>query len=359
MLQNMLASGARRAALTRKNPQKFTKFNQSTKSMGHSAVKWPVPEEYARTTITDAWNRGRPLTADEFKTVMELEFGVSDEHPNGNPRGRSKNGKEMFHLQYFGEDAKSSSLWCQWRSAFLERCNFAIRAKTVSQKVPDDWKEQADDFVTAGRALFIAKGVEIVLAADQTFVYTHSGDNENVIAPVGAKRVGTTVDTDNKQGWTLMVTQEYSKSCCLIPYWVVGGNSCLYEDGADHERRSKLPTFLDTAKKNRNPKACRNQLDRVDGNYRTMKSSHVNFQHKHWFDKFITLRYLKDVILPYKEMYPGKHVGFILDEAPAHMSKMVMDWVHEQEDWLTVIFIPGGLTSILQVGDLLCNHCPA
>ena len=39
----------------------------------------------------------------------------------------------------------------------------------------------------------------------------------------------------------------------------------------------------------RNPKACRNQLDRVDGNYRTMKSSHVNFQHKHWFDKFITL----------------------------------------------------------------------
>ena len=75
--------------------------------------------------------------------------------------------------------------------------------------------------------------------------------------------------------------------------------------------------------------------------------------------RFITLRYLKDVILPYKEMYPGKHVGFNLDEAPAHMSKMIMDWVHEQEDWLTVIFIPGGLTSILQVGDLLCNHCPA
>jgi len=41
--------------------------------------------------------------------------------------------------------------------------------------------------------------------------------------------------------------------------------------------------------------------------------------------------------------------------APCQSNKKVDAWVKEQSDWLIVAVIPGGLTSILQVGDLVAN----
>ena len=78
----------------------------------------------------------------------------------------------------------------------------------------------------------------------------------------------------------------------------------------------------------------------------------VTFQKKHWFDKHITLRWLKWL----KKQFPdGSKVLLVWDHAPAHDDKTVDAWLALNIDWLRVMCIPGGLTSIMQVCDLTAN----
>ena len=84
-----------------------------------------------------------------------------------------------------------------------------------------------------------------------------------------------------------------------------------------------------------------------------MTSSIVRFQHKHWFDSFITKDYLRWV----KEYYwkPGEMIGLIWDRAPCQANAEIDAFIETQKDWLIVACIPGGLTSIIQFGDLIAN----
>ena len=78
----------------------------------------------------------------------------------------------------------------------------------------------------------------------------------------------------------------------------------------------------------------------------------VAFQKKHWFDTPITIRWLKWL----KEQYPPKtKIGLIWDHAPAHDSGEVEAYLEANEHWLTVMLIPGGMTSIMQVCDVVTN----
>eukprot|EP01047_Picozoa_sp_COSAG01_P084780 COSAG01_NODE_18340_length_1083_cov_2.013211_2_plen_241_part_01 len=102
------------------------------------------------------------------------------------------------------------------------------------------------------------------------------------------------------------------------------------------------------------PGYCGVRLDKVGGDYRSKTSSIINFQHKHWFDSVITIRYFEH--LKKKFHTPsGKMLGVILDRAPQHESKEMKKYYKANEDWLCIAFIPGGLTSLMQVGDLVCN----
>ena len=77
----------------------------------------------------------------------------------------------------------------------------------------------------------------------------------------------------------------------------------------------------------------------------------VTFQKKHWFDADITIRWLKWL----KAQFPGKKVGLIWDHAPAHTTGRVQEFIEECEDWLREVLIPGGLTSVMQLCDLIVN----
>ena len=48
-------------------------------------------------------------------------------------------------------------------------------------------------------------------------------------------------------------------------------------------------------------------------------------------------------------------LGVILDRAPQHENKEVDQFLKENTEWSCIAFVPGGLTSIKQAGDLVAN----
>ena len=72
-------------------------------------------------------------------------------------------------------------------------------------------------------------------------------------------------------------------------------------------------------------------LDRIGGRYRSMTTSRVSFQKKHWFDSDITLRWLRDLLV---EFPAPAIIGLIWDRAPCHMSKAVDQFLEEHADRL-------------------------
>ena len=80
----------------------------------------------------------------------------------------------------------------------------------------------------------------------------------------------------------------------------------------------------------------------------------MNFQSKHWFDCTITLRWLKWLIAQFP---PSETLGLIWDAAPMHGAGAVKALLEELEEQrrLFVTEIPSGLTSIIQLGDIVIN----
>ena len=72
------------------------------------------------------------------------------------------------------------------------------------------------------RNKFVASGVEVVLAADETFIRFHEEDS-SIICPVGAKRVGRASKKDLKDGATLMVTMDMASSQLTQPFIIFKG----------------------------------------------------------------------------------------------------------------------------------------
>ena len=78
------------------------------------------------------------------------------------------------------------------------------------------------------------------------------------------------------------------------------------------------------------------------------------FQKKHWFDNDINIKYFDWVL---DGLFPGIKVGMSMDMAPSHISGRVAAYFKQKYDEgrLVVGFINGGLTSVLQVCDLVAN----
>lgn len=78
----------------------------------------------------------------------------------------------------------------------------------------------------------------------------------------------------------------------------------------------------------------------------------VNFQRKHWFDAVITLRWIKWML---KQFPPHLIMGLIWDKAPGYESREVVHYLKQQQNVnrLYSSLIPGGLTSILQIADVV------
>lgn len=78
-------------------------------------------------------------------------------------------------------------------------------------KISVQWRALAENRALRCRQLFEGENVQVVLAADETFLKFHESD-QNLIVPVGVKRVGVASNKDIKNGCKVMVTMEMASS---------------------------------------------------------------------------------------------------------------------------------------------------
>jgi hypothetical protein len=166
--------------------------------------------------------------------------------------------------------------------------------------------------------------VEVLLSADETFVKFHERRDE-VLAPVGAKSVGSSVKVDNeKAGCTFMVTMEMISGQLLPPFVVHKG------------------TFGGTLMKK----------------WQMHKGSLVTFTKTHWMTEETAILYLQYAT----KLFPGKIIGLVWDHAPAHVAKSVEEWIDNfnslmeaegNRTRLVVEFVDNCLTSIYQPCDVV------
>ena len=85
-----------------------------------------------------------------------------------------------------------------------------------------------------------------------------------------------------------------------------------------------------------------------------LQQDYVTFQKKHWFDVDMTIEYITFLV---DVVYPGQIVGLSWDKYPAHASPAVAAVIQQKidEGRLVVGYIPGGITSVIQVCDLVAN----
>ena len=86
---------------------------------------------------------------------------------------------------------------CNFVTRTLEYFNFCSRKSTVSQSIPRNWRELAIAGALRIRKSFREKDVQVVIAADETFLRFHEASS-TVVAPKGAKRVGTAMKSNEK-----------------------------------------------------------------------------------------------------------------------------------------------------------------
>ena len=82
----------------------------------------------------------------------------------------------------------------------LEYFNFYVRKSTVSQGIPRNWRELAIAGALCTRNRFREEDVQVVIAADETFLRFHEASS-TVVAPKGAKRVGTAMKRRDVRLW--------------------------------------------------------------------------------------------------------------------------------------------------------------
>ena len=183
------------------------------------------------------------------------------------------------------------------------------------QKVPEDWDVIAQTEAERICETFRAAGIDVLINADEMFLKVYP-DNEHVIAPEGAKRVGSTIQTDEKKGLTAMLGMEFFSSTLLPPFLIL--------DGATDSRLSK-------------------QWSNYEG------PAKVCFQKSHWMDKVLAKKFLSWV----KSLFPGRKIGIIWDKAAAHISEEVQQ--HTKELGIVIELLYVGMTFIMQPCDIWLN----
>ena len=94
---------------------------------------------------------------------------------------------------------------CHWLSRTLKRIGFSSRKETISQKIPDNWKELSKEFSRSALDYLRKNLVNLVVTADQTFINLLLA-KDDLIVPTGIRRVGTSVEGDDyRKGVSLML----------------------------------------------------------------------------------------------------------------------------------------------------------
>ena len=277
------------------------------------ARKFPDQVDDIIDFIQHRWDTGDPCTRNEAYDELRTRDDCAE-------------GTEFYNSYLL--PAKGAQL-ANFLSRCLERMHFSNRRNSIGQKVPADWREKAEANVKEIKRILKELGVEVVINADQTFIQYYP-ESEYVLAPKGARRVGGNLESNEKSGFTLMVGAELNSSSLVAPFVVFDGTK---------------------------KKSAKNLTQTSWWKYRNWKSdapgrtATVTFHPKHWFDEDITIEYLEHLL----ELYPGKKIGVIWDACRAHSTPLVLSFIEENKDRLVCVGIDGGLTSVIQVCDLVAN----
>jgi hypothetical protein len=284
------------------DPKGFVYITKSVKTIGSGRkVKYPEEEEFIRNAISKAWETGNPLSRVRSYDLLASEFGLQTMRPWT---------KQMDIATGFISNSLS-----QWLMRALDRFGYSVRKESISQSVPTNWLPLAIETCQSIRCTMAEAGVTRLVNMDEMFLNFNPKDT-HLIVPVNTKRVGANRKEDEKKGCTVVVSCEMFESKIMAPFVVMDGKPASYLS-----RRYK----------------------EWDGD------AVVNFQVKHWMDNSTALVYLNWLV----SCFPGEKVGLIWDHAAAHKSNDVL--IQAADLGIIVAFIPAGMTSILQVCDLVLN----
>ncbi|KAL7539007.1 hypothetical protein ACHAWF_006267 [Thalassiosira exigua] len=202
---------------------------------------------------------------------------------------------------------------------------------SIGQTVAEDCRSMSVVNVTRIQKRFSNEGVQVTINADQTFIKFYM-EEDVVVAKTGTKRVDGKIKADVKKGFTLMVVVNMEASQMEPPFSVFDGTKLCKSKRPE----STLPWY-------------RNWRGLGAG-----RTGFMTFQKKHWFDEDITIMWLEWIL---DVIHPGKKVGISLDMAPAQRGGRVKEYVDKRtaDGRLVLKYIEGGLTSVLQVCDLVAN----
>ena len=275
--------------------------------------KYPVMSKIITDFVLEGWHSGTPVTRQGcYHKVLEV----------------AEKGGKFFNQYLDPSKGGAQAQLCHWLSRVLKRMGFSSRKETVSQKVPENWLNLSKAFSESALKRFRDVSVDVVVCADQTFIKFRLAD-ENLLVPTGLRRVGTTtVENDKRKGVSLMLCSFVSKDL-----------------GRDNFSTGILPPFLVFNGK------TGATLDKrySDWRQRPGHSGSMNFQPRHWFDKVITLRWINWLVAQFPI---GLRIGLVWDACPSHNASTVANRLSEleSEGRLFTAIIPGGMTSILQLG---------
>ena len=234
---------------------KFSLLNKPDKRQNElRPVKYP--EMYKKVTeyILYGWHSGAPVTRQAcYMKIFEFSGGAG-----------------MFWNQYLNPEKDTApAQLSHWLTRTLKRMGFSSRKETISQKIPDNWKELSKDFSTNALDYLRKNEVDLVITADQTFLNLLLA-KDDLLVPTGIRRVGTSVEGDDfRKGVSLMLTAYIWKE----------RNTGTLDTGL-------LPPFIVF-----NGKTGKTLDKRYrDWSRREGHTGSMNFQSRHWFDAVITLR---------------------------------------------------------------------
>jgi OTU-like cysteine protease/DDE superfamily endonuclease len=262
---------------------------------------------FVKDLVESRWNDGNPLSKTTLYGAIREKF-LSNNCEFDLGILRSKNYPNSLH---------------KFVTRALKAIDFTCRKSSIAQKVPDNWKDLATAGAERARALFRNEQVEVVLAADETFLKFHERDT-SLLVPRGVKRVGSAAKLDEKDGCTLMVTMDMSSSQLIPPFLIFKGVF-----GANLMRE-----------------------------WSKYKGATVLFTEKHWQTSATVIIYLESL----RKMYhhAGKKViGLIWDKASSHNSEEVVTYLNESNQRCTpkivVEFVDAGMTVVYQPPDVVIN----
>jgi hypothetical protein len=305
MLQLKLST-SKQVTLGGKNKYIFLGSKNSRRPGGGRPQKWIRVEQFIIDKVRHAWECGVPLTPEQLHHLVLDHVGKQEDKDTVDS---FVNGKRATLNKYV--------------QRVLARHNYSVRKISISQSVPPDWRQKAQENAERIRTTFCKEKVDVVVNADETFLLFHPF-GQRLIAPTGVKRVGTALQVDNeKWGATVMIACEYRTSSILPPMVIFTGVYCakLMKHWADFDRAK------------------------------------VIFNESHWMTSNAAIIYIAHLL----NIFNGKRIGLIWDKHTSHYSEDVLNFIkkcNEDESSKTTIIlelVDEGLTPIIQVPDVAVN----